>query len=371
MMMGDTEANGGRACLPTMTSNGSPTSASTSAPKLTMASVVTDVTDSRSVLRNSTFLAEGKESVAEPIVQDRNGYWFPMLLFGFLILLAPLVYQPSGSAGADAVWNPAVNSSVHIPGIAFAPLQTFATRDDASGDPMAVTLYWFCVAMFGPLISLLWYHRRARQRGVPPQTGWHLLYACTTLALYVVLFPVIEFIALNTRPNATRPAGGHLDVVYFLTIGTFVLGLAIAAAAAIPARFGRAMPVRRWTIAGFGVLLAVAAAATIEFTAYMQPRDGYGALLIIAIGLLALSLVERGMVCVTVAVLFTVAALLANVAGLRSELHWLGFQVQQPWSSVDTAFANLLLPGAILIAGGVVGLARTAAGRFARQARPM
>lgn len=308
--------------------------------------------------------------MVEPIAKDRNGYWFPMLLLGFLILLAPLVYQPSVSAGADVVWNP-VNSATHVPGIAFAPLQTFATADDPATDPMFVALYWFCVAMFGPLISLLWYHRRARRRGVTPQTGWHLLYACTTLALYVVLFPVIEFIALSTRPNATRPAGGHLDVVYFLTIGTFVLGLVIAATAVMPARSGLAMPVRRWTVAGFGVLLAVAAAAAIEFTAYMQPRDGYGSLLIIGMGLLALSLVERGSMCVAVAVAFTAAALLANTVGLHAVLVWLGFQVQQPWSAVATAFANLLLPGAILVLGSVVGIARVAAGRFARQPRPM
>ncbi len=236
---------------------------------------------------------------------------------------------------------------------------------------MSVALYWFCVAMFGPLVCLLWYRSRARRRGVPPQTGWHLLYACSSLALYVVLFPIVEFIALSSRSTAGRPAGGSLDLEYFLTVGTFVLGLAIATIAAMPARFGRPMPVRRWTIAGVGVLLAIVAADIMEFTAFMQSRNGYGALLIIGIGLLALSLVERGRVCVTVAALFTGSALLANLFGLRVMLHWLGIQVQGHWSTVGTAFGNLLIPGGILLVGGIVGMARAAAARFARQARPV
>jgi hypothetical protein len=371
-MIGDTAANGSRACLPTMTSNSSPRP-STTAPKRTVAHAVTDSpTTPRTAGHSTAFLAGGNKSVAKPIFQDRNGYWFPMLLFGFLILLAPLVYQPSGSGGADDVWNPAVNSSTHISGMAaFAPLQQFGTCDGASGDPMSVALYWFCVAMFAPLISLLWYHRRAQRRGVVPQTGWHLLYASTSLALYVVLFPVIEFVALTLQPSVSHWSSGGMDFVNFLTVSTFVLGLVVAAVAAYPARLGRPMPPRRWAVGGLGVLMAIAAAAAIEFTAYVQPRDAYGALLIIAIGLLALSLVERGRVCVSVAVMFTAAALLMNLTGMRSVLHWLGFQVQGSWSSVGTAFANLLVPGAILVAGGVVGLGKVIAGRLARQAAPM
>ena len=369
-MTSDTDAKGGRACLPLMLPNSS-TAPSTAAPKLTVATAVTDVTDFSPTIRrtglSAVSLADGNTTAPERIAQDRNGYWFPMLLFGFLILLAPFVYQPSGSIGTADVWNPAVTASTHIPGIAFAPLQTFATGDSTSGDPMSVALYWFCVAMFGPMISLFWYHRRARQRGVPPQTGWHLLYACSTLALYVVLFPVIEFIALNTRTNAARP--GNMDFVYFLTVGAFLLGLTIAGIAARPARTGRQLPPRRWTVAAIGVLLSVVAAALIEFTAYVQPRNGYGALLIIAVGLLALSLVERGRVCLTVAIAFTGAALLANLVGLRSLLHWLGFQVQGHWTSVETAFGNLLLPAAVLLAGGVIGLAKVAAARVTARHR--
>jgi hypothetical protein len=289
--------------------------------------------------------------------RDRNGYWFPMLLLGFLILLAHLVYQPSGAPGPEYVWNAPPSASTHISGIVFAPLQQFGTVDGESGDPMSVALYWFCVAMFGPLISLLWYHRRARRRGDTPQTGWHLLYASTTLALFVVVFPVIEAIVLSLSSGAaTALSPAATRTVNCLAVGGFVAGLGVAAAAAWPARSGRRVSVRRWTVGGLGVLLAIACCATIEFVAYLQPRTSYGALLIIAIGLLALSIVEPGRACVTVAVLFTGSALLANLVGLPTVLHWLGFQVG-PWSAVGTAFGNLLLPALVLLGGGLTGMA--------------
>ena len=55
---------------------------------------------------------------------------------------------------------------------------------------MSVALYWFCAVMFGPLITLTWYHLRARRVGAVPQTGWHLLYASASLALYVALLVI-------------------------------------------------------------------------------------------------------------------------------------------------------------------------------------
>ncbi|HEX5406964.1 MAG TPA: hypothetical protein VFX16_32210 [Pseudonocardiaceae bacterium] len=292
-----------------------------------------------------------------PLTQDRNGYWFPMLLFGLLILAAPWVYQTSGPSDVDSVWNPAVGSSPQISGLAFAPLQQFGTCDAALGDPMSVALYWFCVVMFGPLVSLLWYHRRARRSGLAPQTGWHLLYASTSLALYVVLFPVIEFVMLH-MPDSSAGTLSRSSVLLFdlLTVAGFVAGLAIAAVAAVPRRFGRRLSSRRWTVAGLGMLLAIASAATMEFLTYLQPRNSYAALLIIAVGLLALSLVERGRVCVVVAALFTVTALVVNLVGAGAAAGWFGVS-DESWSSMGTAFANLVLPAAILLIGGLVGVA--------------
>lgn len=296
--------------------------------------------------------------------RDRGGYWFPMLVFGILIISAPLVYRQPGPSNADyGIWNSAINASSHIPDLAFAPLQQFSTCVAGLGDPMSVALYWFCVVMFGPLISMLWYHRRARRDGAAPQTGWYLLYACTSLALYVVLFPVIEFVGLDL-PDQTAPGPGMMRALDLLTVGGFVAGLAIAGAAAWPCRSAhRQMSSRRWTVSWLGMLLAIAAAAAMEFLAYVQPRDSYGALLIIGVSLLALSLVERSRVCAIVAVLFTVAALLVNLVGVRSMITWLGV-AGGAWPVAGNALSNVALPGVILLAGGVIGIVGSVAARY-------
>jgi hypothetical protein len=284
----------------------------------------------------------GADDVRRPaqVVQDRNGYWFPMLLFGVLILAAPMVYQPSPlPAGID------------YSSLAFAPLQQFGTCDAALGDPMSVALYWFCVVMFGPLVILLWYHVRARRTGVVPQTGWHLLYALTSLALYVVLYPLIEFVTLSLpRGTAAHLSPGTEHLATWLSACGFEIGLLIAAVAIVPRRFGRRMSGRRWAVGGFGLLLAIASAAAVQFVAYLEPRNSYGALLIIGIGLLALSLVEPGRTCAVIAVVFTTVALLTNLFGMRTPATG-----SRP-SPVDTAMSSLLWPGLVLIVGGLIGV---------------
>lgn len=293
---------------------------------------------------------------------DRNGYWFPMLVFGVLIMLAPLVYQSSGQGAVNYVWDPAIGSAPQISGIAFAPLQQFGTCDSQLGDPMSVALYWFCVVMFGPLASTMWLHRRARRDGFTPQTGWHLLFATTTLALYVVLFPIIEFASLHLLGDSVTTLG-HDGVrrLQIVTVTTFVLGLVVAGGAALPLRSGRRLTGRRWLVAGLGLVVAITSAAVLEFLTYLSPKPSYGALLIIAIGLLALAVVERCVMCTTVAVTFTAAALVANVTGFRGAIRWLGI-AHGHWSSLATASADLAVPGAILLVGAAIG-AYAAAGR--------
>jgi hypothetical protein len=72
--------------------------------------------------------------------------------------------------------------------------------------------------------------------------------------------------------------------------------------------------------------------------------------------------VERGTACAVFAVVFTAAALAVNLVGLRSEARWLGL-VGEHTSPVGDAFANLVLPAAILLAGGLFGVARAVVAR--------
>lgn len=295
-----------------------------------------------------------------PLLPERNGFWFPMLLFGVLILSAPLVYRPSTlPVGIDPFWQRGPGQMpMPISGLAFAPLQQFGTCSEAFGDPMMVALYWFCVVMFGPLITLGWYHARARRLGEVLQTGWFLLYALASLLLYVVLYPLIEFVTLTLPRGSTTqwgPTSQHVAVV--VSVSGFVLGLAMAAIAVVPFRFGRQLSRARWTVGGLGLLLAIASSAAIELIAYLQPRNSYGALLIIGIGLLALSLVEPGRTCAVIAVAFTTVALVMNLVGLRMP-DTPANPSTPSFSPVDMALTNLLLPAVILIVGGLVGLTR-------------
>jgi len=142
-----------------------------------------------------------------------------------------------------------------------------------------------------------------------------------------------------------------------VSVSGFVLGLAMAAIAVVPFRFGRQLSRARWTVGGLGLLLAIASAAAIELIAYLQPRNSYGALLIIGIGLLALSLVEPGRTCTVIAVVFTAVALVMNLIGLRMP-DTPGNASMPAFSPVDMALTNLLLPAVILITGGLIGLTR-------------
>ncbi|HEX3649552.1 MAG TPA: hypothetical protein VHV49_14095 [Pseudonocardiaceae bacterium] len=301
-------------------------------------------------------------ATARSRVPPANGYWFPMLVFGVLIMLAPLVYQSSGPAAVSYVWDPEIGSAPRISGIAFAPLQQFGTCDSQLGDPMSVALYWFCVVMFGPLLSTLWLRRRARRDGSTPQTGWHLLFATTTLALYVVLFPIIEFASVHLLGESPALGTGTVRQLQMVDASAFLLGLIVAAGAVLPLRSGLRLTGRRWLVAGLGLVLAITSAAMLEFLSYLSPKASYGALLIIAIGLLALAVVERCVVCTTVAVAFTVAALVASVTGFRGAERWLGIG-HGHWSSLATAFGDLAVPGAILLVGGVIGACAVAARR--------
>lgn len=305
---------------------------------------------------------------SNPTRRDLGGYWFPMFVFGMLIIAAPLVYQPSGPSHADYdVWNPAINNASHISGLAFAPLQQFGTCASGLGDPMFVALYWFSVVMFGPLLSTLWYHRLAQRNGSTPQTGWYLLYACTSLALFVVVFPVIEWVAVHV-PDQNSPSDGTMLSLDIITVTGFVAGLAIAAVAAWPCRSGTRISTRRWTISWLGVFLAISAAAAIVFLTYLQPKDSIGALLIISVGLLALSLVERSRVCAAVAILFAASALIVNVVGVERLLSLFGVRTHA-WSEATSTLVTVALPAAILLTGAAIGLGRVLATSVAARNR--
>lgn len=94
--------------------------------------------------------------------RDGRSHWLPLLVFGALVLAAPLAYLGSGP---DAVFR-SNGPVVHIGGFAFAPLSLFASPGFPA-DHLAVDLYWLGAAVAGAAITFWWYRKRGAAIGVP------------------------------------------------------------------------------------------------------------------------------------------------------------------------------------------------------------
>src|SRR5262245_33166686 len=124
-------------------------------------------------------------------------------------------------------------------------------------------------------------------------------------------------------------------------------------------------------VAVVSAALVVAAAAVLGFMPLgriLWPLDrGYGATLVIAVGLIALARAERSFVLTAITAVYTGAALLANFYNVENVLFDLGWDpfTAHPDQARFTPLPNLLLPGLVLLlAGAATGLAA-----FARRRR--
>lgn len=100
----------------------------------------------------------------------RRGYWFPLLLFGVLVLAAtPLYVQPTGRSGGGFISGPN-----YLPGGYF------------TANPRAVELYWLIGMPVAYLISAGFYWLRARRRGVGTSTRTFALAGLGLLGLLVL-----------------------------------------------------------------------------------------------------------------------------------------------------------------------------------------
>jgi hypothetical protein len=279
--------------------------------------------------------------------QDSHGFWLPLLLFGVLILVAPVVY------GAAAITVPANGSfdsfgpDLHIGGLHFYPLSLF-TSFPFEVSPLAVGFYWLGVAVVGTLVTLGWYRWRAVRVGVQPHTSTYLLYACAALLVCVLPVPIAAGQLINVLGGFGKPA-------VFVSVAVFVFGIALTVLSARG---------RRWTVVRriglvIGVILLLIGTSDLTIVASTY---GFGGLFVIAIGLLGLAWMERSRLCATVALLFTGAALLANLYGMENVFYRL-FGGDTTSTLVST-FEDLVLPAAVLIIGGIVSLV---AGRGSRQ----
>lgn len=124
--------------------------------------------------------------------QDQRGYWLPLLLFGLLILIAPLLYRaaqfPPGG-GPFVITTPRIGNVVLDNGQPVFPLLS---------DPNVVWGYWMAVLVVGVLVTFGWYRLRAARAGVQPHVGVYLAIALGSA------------VVLQLSPNFARPLMGLL-----------------------------------------------------------------------------------------------------------------------------------------------------------------
>jgi hypothetical protein len=279
--------------------------------------------------------------------RDRQGYWLPLLLLGLLILGAPLVYR----SGEHSVYRGGERTGPANLG----PLTAFGPRGLSTGNPTAVGLYWLGAVVLGLLVTIAWYRWRAQRVGVETPTLAVLLVGSAGLVLLLVVVPFVTRAlvpALNAAPAAA----------FWLSTALFVVSTTVVTVALWAPRADR-LPRWRAVVAAAGVVVALLSADVLFL---FTTTHGFAPLLIIGVAVLALAAVERSVLCAVVAVLFTLSALLANLYDMENQAYRLGLMAG-PGGAADpslVAFANLVLPAAVLIVGG--GLAALVTRQAAR-----
>lgn len=255
--------------------------------------------------------------------RDGHAYWLPLLVFGVLVLAGSLLYR--GKVGEASGFPP-------------SPLRLFTGGAFFGGNATAIGSYWLAVAVVGALVTLAWYRWRGDRTGLRVRTLPYLLCLAAALLIMLGVVPLATAWSLRLLP------GGPLAL--WVSAGVFVLGLAIAA-------IGRKVT---WIVAA-GTVVAVLAAGNV---AAFAPLHGYGGLLVIGVGLLGLAWAERGVGCAVVAVLFTAAALLANLYDMENIFYQV-FGFTENMTLI--ALYGLVVPGSVLLVGGVVALLSGRAGK--------
>lgn len=271
--------------------------------------------------------------------RDSSGYWLPLLLFGLLVLAAPLAYLGNGQAPMDSYG--VVGPIWHLGGLYFAPLELFEGFVVPPANAVAVGLYWLVAAVVGAAVTFFWYRARAARLGVQLPIGTYLGYMLGALAMAIVGIPLITQWALF---------GGMGSAGVSIAVAALAAGLALAILSARP--WQPTVPKSRPRTAGIvvGVLITVFAAGNL---AWLASTHGFATLYIIAVGLFGLAWMERSLLCGTIAALFTGAALLTNLYNMENVFFRWG---DVTFSPAPIAFDNLLLPGAVLVIGGAVAL---------------
>jgi hypothetical protein len=269
--------------------------------------------------------------------EDRHGYAFSLLLFGVLVLAAPLLYAPATPPSPYDVdsFDPRVRGGNLLEQV----FRTTAGPDPAN--PTLIACYWLFVLVAGFGATAWWYRRRAARVGIETGTRLFLVAACAAFAGFILGTYVFSRYAL--------PLYGAWQVNLMLMFGS--LGVA-------------ALVLWR-TRHPLGVFAASVCGAVTFSSIAVYTNKGFSALLVIAGGLLALAWLERSTLLGVVSVLFTLVAIPSTAAMVNAlvviDPMGLFFLVGWTPDGTDTrayALGQLFLPAAVLLAGGAVAAIR-------------
>jgi hypothetical protein len=269
--------------------------------------------------------------------EDRQGYAFSLLLFGVLVLAAPLLYAPAPEPDHSVDgWDPRVEGSNLLVRI----FRTTARNDPAH--PTLVAWYWLLVLVVGFGATAWWYRRRAARVGVETDTRAFLVAAVAGFAGFFLGTFAFSRYALSLY--------GAWQVNLSLMFGSLLL----------------AALVLRWNRGPAGVFLGAVCGAVTFSSMAVYTNKGFSALLVIAAGLLVLAWLERSVLLGVVTALFALVAVpsTAMIATPLVRLDPAYVFGRLGWDAgfVDTrlyAFQQLLLPAAVLLVGGTIAAVRS------------
>ncbi|TWP53277.1 hypothetical protein FKR81_04720 [Lentzea tibetensis] len=282
-------------------------------------------------------LLEELSGLRKRVRHDRHGYWFPLLLFGVLTFAAMPLYAPKelpvGGVHVDygVGWR--------LFGTYVDPFRLYYPVIEPLEHPLALGLYWTAVLVLGFLATVRWYRWRAQRTGVETPTRTYAVATSLALAVPLVGVPVLWFVSATVNIMGWWLNGARTAVAALLLVAVVVAIVAM-----------RRNPSRR-------VALAVCVPAVLVSTTLLVALSmvGHGQFLVLAVGLLALAWVERSTLFAVIALVFTISALLTTLYTMENVFWRLGL----PQFVGD----DVLLPAAVLLLGGVAGLAAQAVSR--------
>jgi hypothetical protein len=116
----------------------------------------------------------------------RHGYWFPLVIFGLLTLVAIPLYSAAGPVGWSG-YSPVVH-------VAYYPLGRAIPLGPSMFAPLAFVIewYWPFALALGFLLTVLWYRWHASQTGVETRAHGYLVTGLV-LTVAATVLPVLLF----------------------------------------------------------------------------------------------------------------------------------------------------------------------------------